>query len=84
MIYSEKLNVLYKGSTSNLEQRFMNHLDGKSLYTSKTKDWKMVFAREFESKNQALAYEKMLKRQHRKYLVWAIKQDYNLIEQDTF
>jgi hypothetical protein len=26
----------------------------------------------------------MLKRQHRKYLVWAIKQDYNLIEQDTF
>ncbi|WP_438962215.1 GIY-YIG nuclease family protein [Nonlabens sp.] len=84
MMFSESLDVYYKGSTSNIQERFLNHLNGKSKYTSKTNDWELVFIREFSTKSEALKNEKMLKRQHRKYLTWAILQDYNIIKSFTF
>lgn len=84
MMFSKSLDVYYKGSTSNIKERFLSHLHGKSKYTSKTNDWELVFIREFSTKSEALENEKMLKRQHRKYLTWVIQQDYNIIKNFTF
>ncbi len=77
IIFSKRLDVYYKGSSSNPCKRLVKHNSGGSSYTSKTDDWMLVFARRFENKTDALKYEKMLKRQNRKYLLWLIDQDFN-------
>ncbi|MBA5628955.1 GIY-YIG nuclease family protein [Moheibacter sp. BDHS18] len=77
IIYSESLDVYYKGYTNNLEIRLEEHLSGKSQFTSQTKDWCLVFTRSFELKSDALKYEKMLKRQNHQYLKWLIDGDLN-------
>ncbi len=84
MIFSQSLNVFYKGSTTDVNTRFSKHLEGKSTYTSKATDWKLVFVKRFETKKEALVHEKMLKRQNRKYLLWVINQEYNCVSEFTF
>ncbi len=79
ILYSEKLDVFYKGFTSNLSKRIEQHCNGKSQFTSQTQDWKIVFIREFSTKKDALKYEKMLKRQNQNYIRWILSQPYNLL-----
>ena len=65
IIYSKKLDVYYKGFTTNIEQRLIDHLEGKSNFTSKTDDWIMVYNKSFETKKDALIEEKRLKKLNR-------------------
>jgi putative endonuclease len=65
ILYSESLNVHYKGFTSNVEGRLESHLLGKSDFTSKAKDWKLVYTMDFETKRLALVEEKRLKKLNR-------------------
>ena len=65
ILYSESLDVYYKGFTSNIEGRLELHLLGKSEYTSRAKDWKLVYALNFETKRLALIEEKRLKKLNR-------------------
>lgn len=51
-----------KGFTLNIEQRLIDHLEGKSNFTSKTDDWIMVYNKSFETKKEALIEEKRLKK----------------------
>jgi len=57
--------VYYKGFTSNVEGRLESHLLGKSEFTSRAKDWKLVYTMEYESKSLALIEEKRLKKLNR-------------------
>ena len=77
ILYSKSKNVYYKGFSENPENRLIQHLEGKSQYTSQINDWKLVFIRSFESKTEALMYEKMLKRQNQNYLRWLINGELN-------
>jgi len=51
----------YIGFTKNLKQRLKDHRSGHSPYTSKKKDWKLIYAEMYLSKMDALGREKFLK-----------------------
>ena len=62
LLYSKLLNLYYKGFTSDVNTRLEYHNSGKSPYTSKTKDWKLVYSAQFETKREAIIKEKRLKK----------------------
>jgi len=62
ILHSNKLNRNYIGSTSNISQRIEFHLSSKDKFTSKTKDWELIFKIECKSKEQALEIEKHIKK----------------------
>lgn len=61
IIYSPHLKIKYTGSTSDLKKRINDHKKGFSEFTSRTKDWKLVYYEAFLSKKDALREEKFLK-----------------------
>jgi putative endonuclease len=64
-LFSASSNVYYKGFTTNLPTRLEYHLSGKSLYTSKSNDWILVYSKGFDDKSEALKEEKRLKKLNR-------------------
>jgi len=77
ILYSPTADIYYKGYTTNPQQRIQQHNNGESRYTKEKGPWECVFLREFDSKTNALEYEKMLKRQNRSYILWVIQQSFN-------
>lgn len=65
ILYSQFLDVYYKGFTTDIVKRLEYHVLGKSKYTSKSKDWKMVYYELFDSKTKALIEEQRLKKLNR-------------------
>ena len=62
ILYSDKLEKFYIGFTGErVEMRLHNHLSNHKGYTSRTKDWEIVFTKSFASKKEAIAEEKKLK-----------------------
>ncbi|MBL7885422.1 MAG: GIY-YIG nuclease family protein [Flavobacterium sp.] len=62
ILFSETLQVYYKGFTSDLAHRLISHNSGKSNYTSRADDWEMVYWKSFPTKKEALLEEKRLKK----------------------
>ena len=62
IIYSQELDVYYKGFTENVEKRIDAHQLGLSRYTSKASDWELVYVANFSTKREALIEEKRIKR----------------------
>ena len=60
-IYSKKLDIIYIGQTSNLEQRLHNHQKGYSKFTSRADDWELIYSEAVKSRGEALKREKQLK-----------------------
>ncbi len=59
ILYSSSLNKFYVGHTGDtLEVRLSKHLSNHKGYTSKAKDWEVVYAEQFETKS--LAYKREL------------------------
>ena len=59
ILYSIILDHYYIGHTSeNLDERLRKHLSNHSGFTSKSKDWTLVYSEEFETKS--LAYRREL------------------------
>lgn len=54
-------NQFYTGFSMNIEGRLKEHNEGKSVHTSKYMPWQLVFYCSFDSKKQALDFEKYLK-----------------------
>ena len=77
IIYSETHKIYYKGFSLDVLQRLIDHNNGKSEYTKHKTPWKLVFLTSFDTKAEALKYEKLLKRQNVKYLEWLIIQPKN-------
>jgi putative endonuclease len=65
IIFSDSLDVYYKGFTIDIGTRLMYHNSGKSPYTSRAQDWVLVYSFEFETKKEALIEEKRLKKLNR-------------------
>lgn len=61
IIYSNKLNRKYIGSTIDLKERIRQHNLGKSDFTSKGIPWKLIYYEAFLSKKQAQKEELFLK-----------------------
>ena len=62
VLFSKTFNKTYVGFTSNLIERFKSHnqLSSKG-YTVKFRPWIALFVKPFESKKEAMDYEKYLK-----------------------
>ncbi len=65
ILFSEQLDVYYKGFSEDVEKRLEYHLNSKDKYTSKVRDWKIVYTQGFEHKKDALIEEKRLKKLNR-------------------
>ena len=62
ILYSEKVNHYYIGSTSNTEERLHRHNAGATPSTKQGRPWKIVYTETCTSKTEALKREIYLKR----------------------
>ena len=63
ILFSKNLQKYYVGYTSrNLNDRLKEHLYNHKGFTSKSKDWKLVFNKNIYSKKDALILEKKIKK----------------------
>ena len=61
ILYSEKLDKYYIGSTSDVEGRLQRHNTSKKGFTSNGKPWELKYYERFESKHEALSREFQIK-----------------------
>jgi putative endonuclease len=62
ILYSEKVDRYYIGSTSNTEERIHRHNAGATPSTKQGRPWKIVYPEIFTSKTEAMQRENYLKR----------------------
>ena len=73
ILYSEKLDRYYVGSTGNLEERLTYHNSGYSKYTKKGLPWRLVYQEVFDTRSKAVRRESAIKKKKsRKYIEWLI------------
>lgn len=81
ILYSEKSNKLYKGSTSDLKNRLAEHNRRKVKSTVSGIPWKIIYYQGFLNKTDALREELFLKsgkgRERIKYLLQETIKDIN-------
>ena len=61
VLQSQQKDILYKGSTANLELRIQQHNDGLVSFTKKYRPWKLVYHEIFATRAEAMAREKFFK-----------------------
>ena len=54
-------NQHYTGMTENMNQRLLDHNEGRSVHTNKFKPWRIIVARRIDNEKKARAFEKYLK-----------------------
>jgi len=76
IIYSGEFDRYYIGQTENLAQRLDQHMEGKSKYTSRAKDWEIKYVEEFESREAAMKREREIKKKKsRKFIEYLIEKE---------
>jgi len=61
ILYSPGLDVYYIGFSEDPASRLIKHLSSQKGFTSKTRDWQIVYEEFFQEKWEALKREKQLK-----------------------
>ena len=62
ILYSPSLNTYYVGHTElDPESRLTAHLKDHAGFTSRAKDWVIVFEKAFDSKVEAYAFDRQIK-----------------------
>jgi len=74
IIQSQTKGILYKGCTSSIEKRLFEHNNNLGRFTKGKGPWKLVFLKEFETKKEALIYERKIKKANSEYLKSLIEQ----------
>ncbi len=73
ILYSEKLDRYYVGSTGDLEERLTYHNSGYAKYTKKGVPWKLAYKEEYSTRSEAVSREMAIKKKKsRKYIEWLI------------
>ena len=62
ILYSERINKYYIGSSSNVQERLRKHNNASKGFTNKGRPWLLVYTEEFENKAGASARETQLKK----------------------
>ena len=82
ILYSEKLNRFYVGSTDDFIRRFEEHQRGQTRSTASGRPWKLAFKQEFCEAITAHRYEMRIKSwKSRKIIGQIIKDQYLKIAQ---
>ena len=76
ILYSEKLDKYYIGSTGDLEGRLQRHNTSNHGFTSTGKPWKIKYFEEFETKTEALKRETQLKSFKNRSLLESLTKDF--------
>lgn len=61
MLYSDKLNKRYVGSTGDISKRLNEHNSGKSKFTKSGLPWKLIYSESFSTNSEARSRELFLK-----------------------
>lgn len=61
VLYSSKLNKRYVGSTTDINERLVEHNSGKSKFTSGGSPWKLIYSEEYSSNSETRKRELFLK-----------------------
>ncbi len=61
ILYSEKLNKYYIGYTKGVAERLIKHNQNRKGFTSRAKDWVVVYQEEYKTKTEAYAREREIK-----------------------
>ena len=61
ILFSNTINKFYVGASENPEERLKKHNAKNKGFTNQANDWQIVFLKSFETKSEALAYEKQIK-----------------------
>lgn len=61
ILISQSTDKLYIGQTNNLEARLRRHNIDKNFSTKNRGPWKLIFSKVFETRGEAMKYEKYLK-----------------------
>jgi len=62
ILFSEVLNKYYIGSTQDTDIRLEKHLQSNKGFTSKAKDWVLVYSEEFKTRTEAIRRERQIKK----------------------
>ncbi len=63
ILFSEKIDSYYVGSTSNIDDRLKRHNSGRSTYTKRGIPWVIVYLQAYETKSEAYQAEMYIKSQ---------------------
>jgi putative endonuclease len=75
ILFSEKLNKFYVGSTNDLQRRLSEHNRGKTSFTKTGIPWQLKYYEVFQSRSEAIGRElEVKKRKDRKYIESLISQ----------
>lgn len=78
ILHSESLDKFYIGHTcEDIKERIRKHLIDHKGFTTRSKDWKLMYTEDFETKSEAYAREREIKKWKSK------KQIIDLIENST-
>ncbi|MBJ6369766.1 GIY-YIG nuclease family protein [Snuella sedimenti] len=61
ILYSELLDKYYIGSSKDVQDRLERHLQNHKGFTSRAKDWCLVYKEAYISKLEAMARERQIK-----------------------
>jgi len=61
ILYSAEMDRYYVGYASDIEDRMQKHLSNHKGYTSKAKDWVIVYKENFDTKAEAYERERQIK-----------------------
>jgi len=69
ILYSKTLNKYYIGSCQDINQRLQDHLNSRSKFTKKAKDWEVKYFETFPTRSEAYQRELQIKKmKSRKYI----------------
>ena len=61
ILYSDSARKHYTGFTTNLTDRLTSHNQFGKDWTARYRPWRLIFHKNFDTKSEALLYEKWLK-----------------------
>jgi len=64
VLFSPNFNKHYTGYTTDTSQRIISHNELGKDWTARYRPWKIIYTKTFETKTEALKYEKWLKSGH--------------------
>ena len=62
IIYSLSIDKFYIGHTADLEDRISKHNSNHKGFTGKANDWELVYSESYDSKTEAYARERQVKK----------------------
>jgi putative endonuclease len=69
ILFSQRLDIFYKGITQNPDKRLQEHNNDLSRFTAGKGPWELVYLEEVSSKKEALMREKAIKKLNRKSII---------------